>query len=70
MLIFFLLRRSFLFHLLFLQRVNLQKKARQGLTSKELLREFVLLEPGIYIFLLRLASCFEEVFFSIPPDVV
>lgn len=49
MFIFFLLRRNFLFHLLLLQWLNLQKKARQGLQSQKVLREFVLLEAGISI---------------------
>lgn len=64
MFIFFLLRRNFLFHLLFLQWLNLQKKARQGLQSQKLWREFVLLEAGIYIFPLKLVSFFEERFFQ------
>lgn len=51
MFIFFLFRKNFLFHLLFPQWLNLQKKARQGLQSQKLLREFVLLEAGIYIYI-------------------
>lgn len=46
---FFLFRRNFLFHLLILQRLKRQKKARQGPQSQKLLREFVLLEAGEYL---------------------